>query len=157
MPMKQTSLHTSAVILAATLMGALFYSTFNSRISETDVKFERSFVSLYGFSSEDFYGLGEEGFVGRWISDSEVEKRDCLTYDSCNFVELATVTSCSFGFILTFDLFDDNDNLVGNAQTDSSPLHAGELKIIEIGANDDKPFAFLVPQEVRCLQDGAVV
>lgn len=155
--MKKTSLHTSAVILGATLMGALFYSTFNSRISETDAQFERSFVSLYGFSSEDFYGLGEDGFVGRWLSDSEVEKRDCLTYDSCNFVEIATVTSCSLGFSLEFDLFDDNDKLVGHGQTEANPLDAGELKVVEIGANDTKPFTFLIPKEVKCLEEGVVV
>jgi hypothetical protein len=155
--MKKTSLHTSAVILGVAVVGVLFHSTFTSRISETDAQFERSFFSLYGFSSDDFYGLGEDGFVGRWLSDSEVEKRDCLTYDSCNFIEIATVTSCSLGFSLEFDLFDDNDKLVGHGQSDSSPLDAGELKVVELGANDTKPFAFLLPQEVKCLEEGVVV
>jgi len=150
-------LHTSAVIVGATVLSALFYSTFTSRISETDAQFERSFVSLYGFSSDDFYGLGEDGFVGRWLTDSEVENRDCVTYDTCNFVEIATVTSCSLGFSLEFDLFDDNDKLVGHGHTDSSSLDAGELKVLEIGANDTKPFAFLLPQEVKCMEVGVVV
>ena len=157
MRIKRTSLHTFAVMLGVTVLGVLLHATLSSQNSDTDAQFEQSFVSIYGYPSDDFYGLGEDGFVGRWLSDAEVENRDCLTYDACNFVELATVTSCSFGFSLTFDLFDENDNVVGHAQTDSSALHAGELKVIEIGANDDKPFAFLLPQEVRCLEDGAVV
>lgn len=157
MRIKRTSLHTFAVMLGLTVISALLHATLSSQNGNTDAQFEKSFVSIYGYPFDDFYGLGEDGFVGRWLNDSEVENRDCLTYDTCNFVELATVTSCSFGFSLEFDLLDENDNVIGHAQTDSSPLRAGELKVLEIGANDDKPFAFLVPQEVRCLEDGAVV
>lgn len=157
MRIKRTGLHPFAVMFGVTVIGVLLHATFGSQNSDTDAQFEQSFVSLYGYSSDDFYGLGEDGFVGRWLNDSEVESHDCITYDTCNFVELATVSSCSFGFSLGFDLLDDNENVVGHAQTDSSPLHAGELKVVEIGANDDKPFAFLAPQEVRCLEDGAVV
>jgi hypothetical protein len=58
---------------------------------------------------------------------------------------------------LEFDLYDDNDKLVGHGQTAANPLGAGELKVVEIGANDTQPFAFLLPQEVKCLEDGVAV
>jgi hypothetical protein len=46
--------------------------------------------------------------------------------------------------------------LVGHGQTEANPLDAGELRVVEIGANDTKPFAFLIPKEVKCLEEGVV-
>ena len=135
----------------------MFQATFERGAIEADHNFDNKFEAIYGFSSEDFFGLGDEGFAGRWLSDEEVNKRECQIYDSCNFVEVGAVTSCEFGFQLKFDLFDKDSKIVGHGQTESNPLIPGKLAVVEIGANAGKSFEYLLPQVIECSTSGSPV
>jgi hypothetical protein len=150
MLINKTVLHNFCVVLGCATAFAIFTASFERAAIEADREFDVAFESIYGFSSNDFFGLGDDGFAGRWLSDEEANKRECQIYDSCNFVEVGGVTRCDHGFRLKFDLFDENSKIIGHGLTALESLTPGKLAVVEIGANSEKAFEYLLPQVIEC-------
>jgi hypothetical protein len=127
---------------------AIFWT--QNHASESLQSFEDRFQYLYGFSADDFISLGDSDIQGRWLDAGIVAKMDCERFDSCNFVEIATIESCGSGFTLEYELFDESEKLMKTLRVDAPPITAGEIVIVEIGADTSDDFGYLLPTVAQC-------
>jgi hypothetical protein len=112
--------------------------------------FESTFLDRYGVSSAEYFGLGPDGIVGRWATDDELKELDCIYYEACQFVILATVSDCPRDVALSFQILNDIDEVLDSGESSAGPLFVGRFQAVEIGFNSDDDL-FLVPLEASCL------
>jgi hypothetical protein len=125
--------------------------------NEMDANFDSKFMEIYGLNGDDFFWLGEDGLVGRWLEDEIVETKDCDVYEKCNFVEVATLEGCEFGFSLQFALYDEHDRFLARTESQGYFVRPGDLVIVEIGAAESLEFEYLEPEKAQCFTDGIPV
>ncbi len=122
--------------------------------NEMDANFDSEFMRIYGLDGDDFFWLGEDGLVGRWLSDDQVKVKDCEVFDSCNFLEVATIEGCYFGFSLKFLLYDSQERVIGHGRALGGVMRPGDLVTVEIGAKESVSFDYLEPETAECLAKG---
>lgn len=145
-----------AIIFRVALVLGSFFALYGLQteieVASSDASFEEEFISVYGFESSDYWGLGDEGFVGRWATDNELEKQQCSNFEYCQFIVLATVESCFGSIVLEFEIYDESDVFIAAREAISGPLNRGSFALVELG-NEETDEVFFIPTVVRCSQD----
>lgn len=123
---------------------------FDAEIAEQiESSFESSFRIFYGTGSDAYFGLGPDGFVGRWATENEMKNLVCDSYEYCQFVVLATVSTCPGSVSLGYQVLNESDEVLFEKESESGPLSAGRFSTVEIGFNSGEDL-YLLPNSAVC-------
>lgn len=125
-----------------------------AQANQMDANFDTEFKRIYGLDGDDFYWLGDDGLVGRWLDDEIVEAKDCDVFEKCNFIEVATIDGCEFGFTIYFGLYDEHNRFLARSEALGYAVRPGDLVTVEIGADESLAFEYLEPEEAQCFTNG---
>ncbi len=138
----------AALSMVATF--TIFKTQLDGRTADqTERSFESSFRNLYGIRSDTYFGLGPDGIVGRWATETEMANLDCDSYKFCQFVVLATVATCSGSVRLGYQVLNEADEVLEESESESGPLRAGRFSTVEIGFNSGQDL-YLLPISASC-------
>lgn len=141
-----------AAIVTLSLVGSFTFLKTQldaEKVEQSESSFESSFRIFYGTGSDAYFGLGPDGFVGRWATDHEMENLSCDSYEFCQFVVLATVSTCPGSVSLGYQVLNESDEVLDERESESGPLSAGRFSTVEIGFNSGQDL-YLLPNSAIC-------
>jgi hypothetical protein len=116
----------------------------------TEDEWNESFELAYGSTLPDFYGIGEEGFQGRWLNPSEEASNLCNFSEHCVFLKLATIAECEKGVVVEFLVFDKDDKQIAQEQTPVFLIKPGQYVDVELGSKRLPKKGFIEPVDAFC-------
>lgn len=138
-----------AVAVAAVILAPIISITLQN---EADYNtYQGSFKEKYTQSLRPFSDFEADGFKARWLTEKEEETRFCEFFETCTFIELATITKCYVAIKLSIELLDEADRVVHLEEIYVSPLEPGSLRVVEIGSNSNVDFEFFNTLDISCV------
>lgn len=115
--------------------------------------YREAFEKKYGNALATFEDIGEEGFKARWLTEDEEQPLNCETFETCTFIELATINRCKVAVKITFSLLEESDQVVKVEELLINPLEPGVKRTLELGTNTKEDFAYFYPDDITCIDD----
>jgi type II secretory pathway component PulL len=141
------TLSTLVVLVPVTLF---FQNLAKSEQYLTEDEWNESFELAYGSILPDFYGLGEEGFQARWLSNKEQSAVHCNFAVHCVFIKLATIAECEKGVVVEFFVFDKDDKQIAQEQTPVFLIKSGQYVDVELDSIKLNEKGFIEPTDAHC-------
>lgn len=115
--------------------------------------YREDFIEIYGDPMDEYFDFGEDGLKARWLSEEQEAKLNCELFETCSFIEIATVTRCTVAIKVAYSLLSESDQVLKSEELLIHPLQPGKLRVVEIGTNAKIDFQYFNPENLTCVNE----